>query len=138
MGFIADRLNRVVTVVFGFSVAGVAYFAMYLAGDPFVTAALLASVAVGIGEIAALVSGGALLGQEAPKARRGAVVGVFGLVGAFSILCTSFVGGIVFDTIGRGAPFAMMGIVNFLVVLAALFVLARAPGMSAREVRAST
>ena len=138
MGFIADRLNRVLTVCLGFSVAGVAYFAMYLAKDPFVAAALFASVAVGIGEIAALVSGGALLGQEAPRERRGAVVGVFGLVGAFAILCTSFLGGIVFDKIGRGAPFAMMGIVNFLVVAVALFVLIRAPGMSAKEVRGST
>ena len=138
MGFIADRLNRVVAVCFGFSVAGVAYFAMYLANDPFVTAALCASVAVGIGEVSAVVSGGALLGQEAPKERRGAVVGVFGLTGAFSILCTSQFGGIVFDKISRVAPFAMMGIINFLVVLVALIVLVRAPGMSAREVRTST
>ncbi len=138
MGFIADRLNRVVTVCLGFSAAGAAYFAMYLAKDPFVSAALFAGVAVGVGEIAALVSGGALLGQEAPRERRGAVVGVFGLVGAFSILCTSQVGGIIFDKIGWGAPFAMMGIINFLVALVALFVLVRAPGMSAREVRTST
>ena len=138
MGFIADRLNRVLTVCLGFGLAGVAYFSMYLASDPFVSAALLASVAVGIGEISALVSGGALLGQEAPKERRGAIVGVFGLVGAASILFTSYFGGIGFDKIGRGAPFAMMGIINFLVVLVALIVLVRAPGMSAREVRAST
>ena len=138
MGFIADRLNRVLTVCLGFSVAGLAYFAMYLANDPFVSAALLASVAVGIGEISALLSGGALLGQEAPKERRGAIVGVFGLVGAASILCTSYFGGIVYDKIGRGAPFAMMGFINFLVVIAALVVLVRAPGMSAKEVRSST
>lgn len=138
MGLIVDRLNRVVAVCIGFSLAGVAYFFMYWVNDPFASAALLASVAVGIGEIAALVSGGALLGQEAPKERRGAVVGVFGLVGAASILFTSNVGGIVFDKIGRGAPFAMMGIINFLVVIAALVVLVRAPGMSAKEVRSST
>lgn len=138
MGLIADRLNRVVTVCLGFSIAGVAYFAMYLVNDPFVTAALFACVAVGIGDISALISGGALLGQEAPKERRGAVVGVFGLVGAAAILCTSYFGGIIFDKIGRGAPFFMMGIINFIVVLVALIVLVRAPGMSAKEVRAST
>ena len=138
MGLIADRLNRVVTVCLGFGLAGLAYFSMFLAKDPFLGAALLAAVAIGIGEMAALISGGTLLGQEASKERRGAVVGVFGLMGAFSILCTSFLGGIVFDKIGKGAPFAMMGIINFLVVLIALFVLKRAPGMSASEVRAST
>ena len=85
-----------------------------------------------------IITGNALIGQEAPKARRGAVVGVFGLIGAVSILCTNYFGGIIFDKISRVAPFVMMGIVNFIVALVALFVLLRAPGMSAREVRAST
>jgi len=95
-------------------------------------------VFVGIGEISVIITGNALLGQEAPKARRGAVVGVFGLIGATSILCTNYFGGIVFDMISRVAPFVMMGIVNLIVALVALYVLIRAPGMSAKEVRTST
>ena len=106
--------------------------------DPFLSTALSACVAVGIGEIFAIVSGGPLLGQEAPKERRGAVVGVFGLTGAFSILCCSYAGGIIFDEIGRTAPFAIMGSINLIVALTALLALWRAPGMSALEVRRST
>ena len=138
MGFIADRVNRVLVVCIGFSVASAAYFGLASVEDPYLSTALIACVAVGIGEISAIVSGGPLLGQEAPMERRGAVVGVFGLTGAFSILCCSFAGGIIFDEIGRTAPFALMGVINLVVVVTALLVLWRAPGMSAQQIRRST
>ena len=138
IGRIVDRINRVLAVCIAFAVAGAAYLGMALVADPYLNIALVACVFVGIGEIAVIITGNALLGQEAPKARRGAVVGVFGLIGAFSILCTNYFGGILFDKISRVAPFVMMGIVNFIVALVALYVLIRAPGMSAKEVRTST
>ena len=138
VGFIADRVNRVLCVCIGFSIASAAYFGMSMVEDPFLSTALIACVAVGIGEIFAIVSGGPLLGQEAPKERRGAVVGVFGMTGAFSILCCSYAGGIIFDEIGRTAPFALMSFINLIVALTALLVLWRAPGMSAQEIRRST
>ena len=138
IGRFVDRINRVLAVCIAFAVASAAYFGMSMVKDPYADYALLVCAAVGIGEISVIITGGALLGQEAPKARRGAVVGVFGLTGALSILCTSFVGGIVFDAISRKAPFAMMSVVNLVVSIVALFVLMRAPGMSAREVRTST
>lgn len=137
VGRFADRINRVMAVCIAFSMASVAYFGMSLVEDPYVGTALIACVAVGIGEISVIITGGALLGQEAPKANRGAVVGVFGLMGAFSILCLSYIGGIVFDKFSRTAPFAMMGAINLLVAVVALFVLFRAPGMTTREVRTS-
>lgn len=138
IGRFVDRVNRVLAVCIAFAVAGAAYLGMALVEDPYVNIAFVACVFVGIGEISVIITGNALIGQEAPKARRGAVVGVFGLIGAVSILCTNYFGGIVFDKISRVAPFVMMGIVNFIVALVALFVLLRAPGMSAKEVRAST
>ena len=138
IGRFVDRMNRVLAVFIAFAVAGVAYLGMALVEDPYLNIALVACVFVGIGEISVIITGNALLGQEAPKARRGAVVGVFGLIGAFSILCTNYFGGIVFDTISRVAPFVMMGIVNLVVALVALYVLIRAPGMAAKEVRTST
>ncbi len=138
IGRLVDRMNRVLAVCIAFAVASAAYLAMAMVEDPYVNIALVACVFVGIGEISVIITANALLGQEAPKARRGAVVGVFGLIGAFSILCTSYFGGIVFDAISRTAPFFMMGAVNLVVALAALRVLVRAPGMSAKEVRAST
>lgn len=138
IGWLVDRINRVLAVCIAFAVAGAAYLAMALVDDPYVNIALVACVFVGIGEISVIITGNALIGQEAPKARRGAVVGVFGLIGAVSILCTNYFGGIIFDKISRVAPFVMMGIVNLIVALVALYVLIRAPGMSAKEVRTST
>ena len=138
IGWLVDRMNRVLAVCIAFAAASAAYLGMAFVEDPFVNIALVACVFVGIGEISVIITGNVLLGQEAPKARRGALVGVFGLVGASSIFFTSVFGGIVFDRISRTAPFAMMGIVNLIVALVALLVLIRAPGMSAREVRTST
>ena len=138
IGRFVDRVNRVLAVCIAFAVAGAAYLGMAMVEDPYLNIALVACAFLGIGEISVIITGNALLGQEAPKARRGAVVGVFGLCGALSILCTNYFGGIVFDKISRVAPFVVMGIVNLIVALVALFVLIRAPGMSAREVRTST
>ena len=138
IGWLVDRVNRVLAVCIAFAVAGAAYLGMAMVEDPYANIALVACVFVGIGEISVIITGNVLLGQEAPKARRGAVVGVFGLIGATSILCSNYFGGIVFDKISRVAPFVMMGIVNFVVALVALFVLIRAPGMSGKEVRTST
>ena len=138
IGRFVDRVNRVFAVCIAFAVAGAAYLGMALVEDPYLNIALVACVFVGIGEIAVIITGNTLLGQEAPKARRGAVVGVFGFIGAVSILCTNYFGGIVFDKISRVAPFVMMGIVNLIVALVALIVLFCAPGMSAKEVRTST
>jgi hypothetical protein len=53
---------------------------------------------------------------------------VFGLCGSLGIVCLTFAGGLVFDQFGRSAPFAMMGIVNFAVLAAALWVRGRSPG----------
>ena len=138
IGRFVDRINRVLAVCIAFAVAGAAYLGMALVEDPYLNITFVACVFVGIGEIAVIITGNALIGQEAPKARRGAVVGVFGLIGAVSILCTNYFGGIVFDKISRVAPFVMMGIINFIVAFFALLVLLRSPGMSAQEVRTST
>ncbi len=138
IGRFVDRINRVLGVCIAFALAGAAYLGMAMVEDPYLNIVLVACVFVGVGEIAVIIAGNALLGQEAPKARRGSVVGVFGLFGALSILCTNYFGGIVFDKISRVAPFIMMGIVNLIVALVAVYVLIRAPGMSAKEVRTSS
>ena len=90
---------------------------------------------MGVGEISTIITGSALIGQEAPAERRGSVIGVFSLIGAMGILMGTYFGGIVFDEFGRTAPFMMMGIVNGLVALFALYVYFRDPGMSAAQVR---
>jgi predicted MFS family arabinose efflux permease len=86
-----------------------------------------------MGETGVIVSVGALLGQESHSPYRGSIVGVFGLLGGLGILVTTFMGGQLFDGIGRTAPFVMMGIMNLLLMVAALYVRAnhRSPEQAA-------
>lgn len=86
-----------------------------------------AAVFLGMGETSVIVTAGALLGQEATPKHRGAIVGSFGLFGGLRILATTFAGGQLFDSIGRTAPFVMMGVLNLVLLATALYVRAHQP-----------
>ena len=96
------------------------YTALGLIGDPFGKLMLFACLLVGMGESSVMVAGGTMVGQEAPAKSRGAVLGTFSLMGALGMMLLTLAGGIIFDRIGRTAPFIMMGVVNALVLFAAL------------------
>jgi MFS family permease len=120
MGFITDRLNRLTAVSMGLAICGVGYILMSMVEDPFSSAIYPAGVVLGIGETSVIVSVGALLGQEARGQYQGSIVGVFSLLGGFGILVTTLLGGQLFDGIGRTAPFMMMGLMNLVLMVAAL------------------
>ncbi len=122
MGHILDRIPRLTGVCLAFVLAGLGYSALGQVDDPFGSWMLPAAMLAGIGEASAVVAAGVLIGQEAPAAIRGTVIGTFGLCGSLGIICLTFTGGQVFDTFGRNAPFVMMGIVNLGVVAVALWV----------------
>ncbi|MGI9308606.1 MAG: MFS transporter, partial [Gammaproteobacteria bacterium] len=109
MGIITDRIRRMTAVSIGLLIAGSGYLLMSQVPDPFGPYMYPAAVLLGMGETSVIVSVAALLGQETKTANRGAIVGVFGLMGGLGILVTTFLGGQLFDGIGRTAPFAMMG-----------------------------
>jgi len=98
--------------------------------DPFGPWMYPAALLLGMGETGVIVSVGALLGEESDSPYRGSIIGVFGLLGGFGILVTTFAGGQLFDAIGRTAPFIAMGIMNFLLMVAALYVRAKSPADS--------
>jgi MFS family permease len=122
MGFITDRVSRLTALCIGATLAGSGYLFMSLVPDPFGPVMYPAAVLLGMGETGVVISAGALLGQEATPRYRGSIVGVFGLMGGIGILATTFLGGQLFDGIGRTAPFAMMGIMNFVLLVAAFYV----------------
>jgi MFS family permease len=123
-GIILDRINRVVGLCIAMVLATIGYYTLGSVTDPYDMPVMMAATFVlGIGEISAIVAGNALLGQEAPKAIRGASVGVFSLVGTGGILAATVSGGIVFDKFGPGAPFLMMAGVNAIIVVWALLVI---------------
>jgi MFS family permease len=120
MGVLSDRLNRMASLAVALGLAGIGYTGIGLIDDPLGGTMVVAAVLLGIGEVSVLIASGAAMGQEAPAEKRGAIVGVFGLAGAVGILFAVWAGGIVFDVIGRTAPFVMMGILNAALMLVAL------------------
>ena len=126
MGMISDRFNRVTSLAVALALAACGYLVMGQVSDPFSSSLLPAAILLGIGETSVIVGAGTLMGQEATANIRGAIVGVFGLMGGLGIMVAMAAGGLAFDNIGRTAPFTMMAIMNAVLMLAALIVRARA------------
>jgi MFS family permease len=122
MGMLADRINRVTGLCIALTMAAIGYAAMGLFADPFDGSMFVLAVLLGAGEVSVIVTAGSLLGQEAGWKKRGAVVGVFNLMGGIGIMTVGYFGGIIFDDIGRAAPFVVMGILNGLLLIAGLVV----------------
>jgi MFS family permease len=126
-GVILDRINRVSGLCIAMALAVIGYACLGAVSDPYDTAIMFpATFVLGVGEISAVIAGNALLGQEAPPRIRGAVVGVFGLVGTLGILFATIVGGQLFDRFSYSAPFTMMAGVNAVIVIWAFIVRTRA------------
>ncbi|HJP38640.1 MAG TPA: MFS transporter [Gammaproteobacteria bacterium] len=130
MGIVMDRVNRVTGVIIAFTFAAAGYGLMGQVQDPFGSALIPIAVLLGIGEASVIVSAGALVGQEAKASMRGAIIGARDVVGGAGIMFAGFLGGVVFDAIGRTAPFTMMGILNATVLMLALVVRFRAAAPS--------
>jgi len=93
-----------------------------LISDPFSNSILLPAVVLGMGESGTIIAGNALIGQSAPAAIRGAILGVFALCGAVGILVATSLGGRLFDLWMPGGPFIQMGIINSVILAAAIIV----------------
>ncbi len=126
MGLIADRRNRMTAVCIALALATVGYSLVGGADDPFAASFIPIAILLGMGEVSVIVTGGALFGQEARVNIRGALVGVFNMLGGIGIIVVSGIGGIIYDALGRATPFTMMGLLNGLLLLAAFVVRVRA------------
>ncbi len=122
MGMLTDRMNRVTGLCIASGMAAIGYAAMGLFADPFDGSMFILAILLGAGEVSVIVTAGSLLGQEAGWKKRGAVVGVFSLMGGIGIMTVGYYGGVIFDNIGRSAPFTAMGILNGLLLIAGLIV----------------
>jgi len=123
MGFLVDRFDRVSVLAFSMGVAAAGYFLLSQAGNPFTSPWIFAVViAAGAGEACILVSGPALVGQEAPGKVRGAVFGTMGFCGALGVLIHSKVCGELFSGVSYQTPFLYMAALNALVAVLAIFV----------------
>ena len=126
MGWLNDRLDRVNAMALAMGLAAIGYISVAFVPDPFGFWMFPAGILLGIGQISAVLASQTLIGQEAPPAYRGSVVGMFSMFGAAGILFISSAGGWVFDRISPTAPFVLIGVANAILFAAAL-VVARRP-----------
>ena len=119
-GMILDRIDRLTAVCLAMLVAACGYTLVGLSSSPVGPAFIPSALLLGCGEIGAILSGQALVGQEAPEKIRGSVIGLFMLVGGFGLLTIGTVGGWIFDTWMPGGIFILVAVANAIVFVTAL------------------
>jgi MFS family permease len=128
MGLLLDRVNRVTGTAVAMTLAGLGFLFMDMVEDPLLPPAFIFFALLGVGQISAFAGAATLIGQEAPLAKRGAVVGMFNISGAVGILFATSVGGRLFDSVGPHAPFELIGILTIVTVIFAVIVRWKSPG----------
>jgi MFS family permease len=127
VGMLLDRVDRVRVGVAAMALAGIAYLVCGFIDDPAQGGLIIAvAILLGAGQIAAIIAGQTLLGQEAPLDVRGAVFGLAGICASAAILFTNALGGWLYDTVSRGGPFYLLAGVNLLIAVVGLRLARRA------------
>ena len=126
VGAMLDRVDRLRMGVAAMALGAAAYLLCGFVDDP-TDSVLMACVAalLGMGQIAAIIAGQTLLGQEAPRDVRGAVFGLAGICASAGILFTNAFGGWLYDSVSKGGPFFLLAGVNLAIFLAGLRLISR-------------
>ena len=120
VGFVLDKVDRLTGMAMAMGIAGVAYLWVGFSPDPLALIFIPAALMLGMGESAAILSGAAVIGQEAKEDIRGSVVGLFNFCGSVGTLIIAVVCGILFDAWMPGAPFVFVGCINLLILAVAV------------------
>jgi len=123
MGYLLDKIDRVTTLAIALGVAAFGYFSLWVVDSPYGTNWIyFVAIAAGAGEACVIVSGPALVGQEAPKKIRGSIFGFMLLVGATGILIHTKMAGVLFDEVSYQSAFLYMAVINGVIGVAAVLV----------------
>lgn len=136
VGYVLDRVDRLTGMAMAMGLAATAYLLVGFSPDPLALIFLPAAIMLGMGESSAILSGAALIGQEADDEIRGSVVGLFNLCGSIGTLIVGFVGGLLVDLWMPGAPFVFVGCINLLIFALAIRIRLRT-GYRAPDYRAA-
>jgi MFS family permease len=127
LGPFLDRFDRVTALAICMALAAVGNLALLLA-DPLGHYAIVFMILLGIGQISVFLAAQSLIGQAAPTAKRGSVLGAFNVSGAIDILLITWTGGWLFDAIDARAPFVVVvGTINVLLFFGSLYARSKAP-----------
>ncbi len=121
-GFILDRFDRVTTIIVAMTLAAAGYISVGMTEDIMSPAAMGPLMLLGVGEFSAIMAGQALVAQEAPIDVRGSVLGVFAFCGALGLLLLSKIGGEMASGLNFGSVFILVGCVNALILVYAVYV----------------
>lgn len=125
MGWLLDRIDRVIGLAIAMAIAGLGYFSLLFVPDPLGPLMYGAAALIGVGEMSANLSATSLIGREAPERGRGAVLGMWSWFGAAGILGIALVGGWLFDNVSKIGPFMFIAAANLALLLWALLLLRR-------------
>ncbi|MFP4684026.1 MAG: MFS transporter [Ectothiorhodospira sp.] len=129
LGPMMDRLNRVTALAVCMALAALGNLSVIFLESPLGGwNAVPFFILLGIGQMSVFLGGQSLVGQEAPKPKRGSVLAAFNISGALGILLIVLIGGRLFDAVDPRAPFVLVGSINFLLIFASLYVRLKAPG----------
>jgi MFS family permease len=127
-GLLLLRIDRITAGVIAMFVAATGYLAGGFVGDPRSASIVPVAILLGLGQVAAIVASQVVLGREAPRNVRGAVFGLASVAASCGILFTNVVGGQIYDSIGHGAPFFLIGAINFCIMLFGIYLMRRPNG----------
>ena len=127
-GWILDRVSRVAGVVISTAMAIVAYGSMYFVETPLDLRMLPLFALLGASMASGMMSSMALVGQEAPPAKRGAVIGLLSLFGSAGIIGAATYGGELFSASTPWAPFLLIAGAQAVLFVLAVVIWVLAPG----------
>jgi MFS family permease len=116
-----DRLKRMNVLALCMGLGAIGYCCLIFVRDPLAAVSLPLFALLGIGQISAFLGAQTVIAKEAPEEMRGSVIGAFNFCGAIGILVLSLIGGWMFDAFGPWSTFFMVGILNAVVAVGALW-----------------
>jgi MFS family permease len=121
-GILADRISRVLAVVIATGLTAVVFAATIFITNPLSGTMIVLGLFIGFVQISGVLTGGALIAQQAPANMRGSVMGFYGFCGALGTMLASVLGGFLFDRWIGQAPFVMAAVLCVVIVIWGLIV----------------
>jgi hypothetical protein len=113
------------------AISAIGYLWFGSLASPLISFAIPVGIVMGFGQVASIIAGQTLIGQEADRRITGSTLGAFNFCGSIGTLVSSVLGGVLFDFWTNGGPFLMMGIGSAALLLATIYVRLR-HGQSSR------
>lgn len=111
-GLVCDRLGDTKALVLASLLSGLSYSALSLVDNPSSTIGFAVAAAMGVAEIAMVISAQSMLARRSPAGARGLLGGLASLASGIGVLITGKVGGLAYDVF-PGGPFLVQGLLSF-------------------------